>query len=236
MANQSKKEELLRRFLDGELTPEEEPGVLHMIADDHEMREMLRFERLLFQSFGRNSDAESFSVPRGFDDNVMSRISAQPAHGTAIGIWDSLSSILETLFTPRQLALRPVYILAALLIMIIPFVLPLNSVEHQEFAEDFHQPSIELVAEQDYQVWIRFVYFDDNAGSIAVAGDFSDWEPVSLSNEIIDNRQVWTGLIPVTKQEHRYMFVKDGEHWVTDPLAEVQRDDGFGNKNAVLFL
>jgi hypothetical protein len=32
------------------------------------------------------------------------------------------------------------------------------------------------------------------------------------------------------------MFVVDGSRWVTDPLAPVQRSDGFGNKNAVLQL
>jgi hypothetical protein len=36
--------------------------------------------------------------------------------------------------------------------------------------------------------------------------------------------------------EHRYMFVKNGENWVTDPLAAIQQDDGFGNKNAVIYL
>jgi hypothetical protein len=36
--------------------------------------------------------------------------------------------------------------------------------------------------------------------------------------------------------EHRYMFIKNGEKWVTDPLAPVQQDDGFGNKNAVIYL
>jgi hypothetical protein len=30
------------------------------------------------------------------------------------------------------------------------------------------------------------------------------------------------------------MFVVDGKAWVTDPKAETYRDDGFGNKNAVM--
>jgi 1,4-alpha-glucan branching enzyme len=96
--------------------------------------------------------------------------------------------------------------------------------------------SVQLVSEQESEVWIRFVYFDENAESIAVAGDFSDWDPVNLSREIINDKIVWTGMIPVVRGEHSYMFVKDGEEWLTDPLADVQRDDGFGNKNAVLFI
>jgi hypothetical protein len=40
----------------------------------------------------------------------------------------------------------------------------------------------------------------------------------------------------MNRGEHRYMFVKDGEEWVTDPMAPMQREDGFGNKNAVIYL
>jgi hypothetical protein len=32
------------------------------------------------------------------------------------------------------------------------------------------------------------------------------------------------------------MFVEDGKHWKTDPLATITRHDGFGNVNAVLDL
>ena len=35
---------------------------------------------------------------------------------------------------------------------------------------------------------------------------------------------------------YEYMFVEDGERWVTDPLAPQTRDDGFGRMNAVLDL
>jgi hypothetical protein len=33
---------------------------------------------------------------------------------------------------------------------------------------------------------------------------------------------------------YSYMFVVDGERWVTDPYASNFRNDGFGQKNAVL--
>jgi 1,4-alpha-glucan branching enzyme len=45
---------------------------------------------------------------------------------------------------------------------------------------------------------------------------------------------VWTVSIPLKPGEHSYMFVVDGKAWVTDPKAETYRDDGFGNKNAVM--
>src|SRR2546425_12879472 len=33
---------------------------------------------------------------------------------------------------------------------------------------------------------------------------------------------------------YAYMFVVDGATWMTDPRAEAYRDDGFGNKNALV--
>jgi hypothetical protein len=58
----------------------------------------------------------------------------------------------------------------------------------------------------------------------------------SLSPHTVNGETVWTGLVPVPRGEHEYQFVINGERWVTDPLAPVQQDDGFGAKNAVLKL
>jgi 1,4-alpha-glucan branching enzyme len=83
-------------------------------------------------------------------------------------------------------------------------------------------------------VWIRFRYTNSEADSVAVAGDFSQWDPVALSPREVDGKTVWTGLVPVSRGEHEYQFLINGERWVTDPLAPVKRSDGFGAKNAVL--
>jgi len=81
---------------------------------------------------------------------------------------------------------------------------------------------------------VRFLYPDSAADSVAVAGDFSQWEPVPLSPRTVDGKTVWTGLVPVARGEHEYQFLINGNRWVTDPLAPVTRSDGFGAKNAVL--
>lgn len=92
------------------------------------------------------------------------------------------------------------------------------------------------VAPTDEVVWTRFVFTDPDAQSVAVAGDFSRWEPIPLSSRTVNGQTVWTGLVPVGRGEHEYQFVVDGSEWVTDPLAPVTRDDGFGAQNAVLKL
>jgi hypothetical protein len=85
-------------------------------------------------------------------------------------------------------------------------------------------------------VWTRFVFTSNDAESVAVAGDFSNWEPIPLSPRTVNGQTVWTGLVPVGRGEHEYQFVINGSEWVTDPLAPVKRNDGFGAKNAVLKL
>lgn len=235
--NQNFDNDLFRRYLDGELHGAEEQRALHMIAENEEMREMLQFERSLFMSFSGEPDPASFAVPENFSDSVMDQILSGDSSHTDGKRSDT--SILA-LFKPRQISIQPVYAAAAMLLLAFSFgYLLLNDTQPEEIAsgpEHEMATQTQMVSESNSEVWIRFVYFDNEAESMAVAGDFSDWEPVSLNREVIDDKQVWTGMIPASRGEHHYMFVKDGEEWITDPLADLQRDDGFGNKNAVIYL
>ncbi|NND83944.1 MAG: hypothetical protein HKN46_02225, partial [Acidimicrobiia bacterium] len=82
-------------------------------------------------------------------------------------------------------------------------------------------------------VYVQFVLDAPGANSVAVAGDFSEWEP-EYTLEDVDGDGVWTGRVPVRPGVHSYMFLIDGTEWQTDPRAERYSDDGFGNRNAVL--
>lgn len=82
-------------------------------------------------------------------------------------------------------------------------------------------------------VYVQFRLEAPGARSVAVAGDFSDWEPAYPLDDP-DGDGVWTGRVPVRPGVHTYMFVVDGERWLTDPEAERYQDDGFGNRNAVV--
>lgn len=82
-------------------------------------------------------------------------------------------------------------------------------------------------------VYVQFVLEAPGANSVAVAGDFSEWEP-EYTLEDVDGDGVWTGRVPVRPGVHSYMFLIDGTEWQTDPRAERYSDDGFGNRNAVL--
>lgn len=235
MDNQKTEDKLFRQYLDGELSGKEEIRALHMIAENEEMRKLLRFDRTLLQAFNAEPDPEAFTVPADFSNSVMDRI-AQKQPGMKNE--QQKAGVILSLFKPKKVAIRPVYAMAAILLLSFGFgYMVLNESEQAMPVSAYEMDtSAQLVSETESVVWIRFVYLDEDAESIEVAGDFSNWDPVPLSREYVGDKHVWTGLIPVARGEHRYMFVKNGEEWVTDPLATMQRDDGFGNKNAVLHL
>ena len=82
-------------------------------------------------------------------------------------------------------------------------------------------------------VYVQFVLEAPAATSVAVAGDFSEWQP-SFALTDADGDGVWTGRVPVRPGVHGYMFLVDDTRWLTDPNAQRYQDDGFGNRNAVL--
>jgi hypothetical protein len=82
-------------------------------------------------------------------------------------------------------------------------------------------------------VYVQFLLEAPSATSVAVAGDFTDWQP-SFTLDDPDGDGVWSGRIPVRPGVHGYMFVIDETEWMTDPNAGRYQDDGFGNRNAVL--
>jgi hypothetical protein len=82
-------------------------------------------------------------------------------------------------------------------------------------------------------VYVQFALEAPTATSVAVAGDFSDWQP-SFTLTDPDGDGIWSGRVPVRPGVHGYMFLIDEKLWQTDPNAARYRDDGFGNRNAVL--
>jgi hypothetical protein len=90
-----------------------------------------------------------------------------------------------------------------------------------------------LASASEPVVYVQFVLAAPAASSVAVAGDFNEWD-ARHALEDPDADGIWTGRVPLEPGVHQYMFVIDGTEWVTDPGAERWTDDGFGNRNAVL--
>ena len=87
-----------------------------------------------------------------------------------------------------------------------------------------------------HQVEVTFTISGIKANQIAVAGDFNSWN--TNANQLVDpdGDGIWTGKMQLEPGRYEYMLVVDDGKWVTDPNAKVYADDGFGSKNAVLFI
>lgn len=239
------REKLFQQYLDGELSPEEEKQALHKIADDEELRSMLRFEHQLNDTaFAASLQSDASPVPEGFSEQVMKKVYGMD-ESESLGIVGWLQAWYRSLWIPKQIQWRPVYALAIAVILLFTLGYPLYMVEDMGNERPLASSegtglnnSVQQVSSEDggEEVILRFFYIDEEAQSVSVAGDFNDWEPIELTRQEVNSEEVWTGLVSVERGEHHYMFVKNGEQWVTDPLAPVHRDDGFGNKNAVVYL
>jgi len=87
-----------------------------------------------------------------------------------------------------------------------------------------------------HQVEVTFTISGINANQIAVAGDFNSWNTSANQLEDPDGDGIWTGKMQLKPGRYEYMLVVDEGKWVTDPNAKVYANDGFGGKNAVLFI
>lgn len=81
----------------------------------------------------------------------------------------------------------------------------------------------------------RFELLAPEAASVALVGDFNDWDPArtpmtSLSRE----RGVWAAELTLGPGRYRYAFLVDGRRWQADPQAPAAMDDGFGTPSSVL--
>ena len=83
-----------------------------------------------------------------------------------------------------------------------------------------------------------FVGHSPGARSVEVVGSFNDWSRGVLHLNDDDGDGIWHAKAVLPAGPHEYMFVVDGERWVSDPLAGRYVDDGFGagQQNSVLIV
>ncbi len=185
-------------------------------------QELEQLERLsLAARLGDGTEA-----PLGFASRVMARIEDETAledagaerwFARAVAIWR-----------------RPAYLVAsglaaaALVLWLVRGSLPPVSP-----IDPSHAPKLE--AEATGTILHQFTIEAPGAQRVCLVGDFNDWavcEVPLVRNEALGT---WTIEMNLPPGRHEYMFVVD-EGWVTDPSANLHTDDGFGNRNAVIFL
>ena len=154
----------------------------------------------------------SLQAPPGAEARVMAAIRADSERSAGA----RLAAVAGWLIRPRQIRVSP--IAAAALILLVGWSVTRVAVRP---------------ATTDDSVYVQFLISAPEARTVALAGDFNEWNP-SIQLDDPDGDGLWTARVALEPGVHEYMFVIDGSEWRPDPNALSYKDDGFGQRNSVL--
>lgn len=144
----------------------------------------------------------------------------EATHGPRAAAPKARRRVADWLWRPRAITMtwRPAHALAAAAVLIAAVAVG-----------DAWRLRPAMVAEGSSRVFTQFVLEAPGARHVAVAGDFSGWQPVHQMTQ--SGAGVWTVVVSLDPGVHAYAFVVDGERWVPDPAAPAV-NDGFGGVNS----
>jgi hypothetical protein len=83
---------------------------------------------------------------------------------------------------------------------------------------------------------VQFTLDLPTATSVAVVGDFNEWNATSSPMRQLPGSDVWTATLVISPGRHVYSFVVDGKTWIADPRAPRAADSDFGKPGSVLLV
>jgi hypothetical protein len=155
---------------------------------------------------------------------------AQDGSRAAVGP-AGVASLLGWLWRPRQVTLRPGFGLAAAALLAAVLLIPRGADPGADFDRAIpvqQGGTVVSASARSGPVRVHFRLDAPSATSVALAGDFTGWQPSLPLQE--EAPGVWTVEVPLEAGVHEYAFEVDGA-WVMDPMAE-EVDDGFGGVNS----
>lgn len=78
----------------------------------------------------------------------------------------------------------------------------------------------------------QFVFVSPHAVSVALVGDFNDWDSARTPMQAAQG--VWAAVVPLPPGRYRYAFLVNGSEWRADPGAPAAIDDEFGAPSSVV--
>ena len=206
--------ELIHRLLDGDLDPDEKTALADLVRADTVLQE--EFDELN-KVVRAVETSERRPAPPFFTAEVMRRLQPKKA---AMG-----RRIRDFALKGRVLRWNMATAFAVAALLVLTFTLAVRT----------RNAPVEtaMLGQQEQFVNVTMRLHAPEAHRVAVAGTFNKWK---TDAHVLTKQEngTWTISLPLQPGEHSYMFIVDGKAWVTDPNAEAYRDDGFGNKNAVM--
>ena len=81
-----------------------------------------------------------------------------------------------------------------------------------------------------------FVFHDDDADSVSLAGDFNGWNAAS-TRLVKDKTGLWLCQFATPGPgRYEYKFVVNDKRWTEDPSNGLRVSDGYGGLNSVLII
>ena len=163
-------------------------------------------------------------VDPSFDDRVMAAVRVAPRPG---------ARVLPLLLRPRTISVSPLTGLAAaavfagLIALGTLSLLPNGGVPlARQATGDVRDTEVKVV---------QFVLVAPSATSVALVGDFNDWDAQATPLRPAAAEGMWTVSVPLAPGRHHYSFVVDGSQWTPDPLSpRAPAEDDFGMPNSVI--
>jgi hypothetical protein len=210
-------EVLAQRFVDQELTATERESFAERIGRDGGLRRrVIALQRVA----AAGSRVARPTVSAAFVAGVLERTAAvtrRPAQ----------TSRFAWLWTPHTMQWNLAQAAAVLLLAVAAGFGVARTIDSRPAA------TASTAAGASTPVMVRLVVLQPDARTVNAVGDFNGWDPARTSLQQVSNG-VWSVTLPLTPGRYEYMFVVDGQNWVSDPAAIEQSDDGFGARNAVL--
>jgi len=156
-----------------------------------------------------------------FDARVMDEVLRTPS---------GLRARIASLVQPRTFRVSPLVALAAGLLFAVSvagsllYVLPASprAVAHTPARTAPGSPIV------------QFGFVAPHASSVALVGDFNDWDPKATPLRAASTGGVWSVEVPIQPGRHLYAFVVDGTVWRPDPAAPKATGEDFGEPNSAL--
>ena len=228
------RDELVRRFVDGELSVQARREALQRASHDIELSTALLAAQELRAETARLHAMVPATTREGVERIMQRALAARQAQEASGWHW------LSTLWRPRfRMSLGGMLMATAAVGLAVWGVTRMAPPQATEVASApanvEREPEVATgVVPMTAPIAVRFVLPASGARSVSVVGDFNGWEAAAtqLSDEDGDGVFATTVLLP--RGSYGYMFVVDGERWTLDPYATNFRDDGFGQRNAVI--